>query len=393
MLSKRVLFWLSSSELLSVALRFLGIICLVKFSSAEIVGIYTTSNVWAGLLALVVIFGSYNSIQSKKKSAEKVVNLIVASFSAIFLGAVLSCIVGHYFMASETLYVTGIIFLETLSVAIKNLTKSYTLSEQKERFLVKNNLFSIVCYCIGLVFLIIASPIDLEAVFIFSLIYNLSYLVVTFLCFKREVDLNVEFNLFTELSKVFKSNFAFFISSTGRVLFQNIDKLLVNFIFGHSDSGVYNVLMRLATITSLPVSVLNQKLEPRFYNNENAEALFFKSILKITSFGLCLSLVSYCAVLSVIWIFGLELSFTDFYFFPTVIVTGAVLMLGLSFLNGVKLLYTRSLIVWGGCILLSLGIIVFQNVILFTHIPLIVSLINVISLFVILVLIRKKYAK
>ncbi len=252
-----------SSELILLFSRMILVLYVASNMGVYNVGIYTTLMTWASLISLFSLFGGYNIIQKEGSSAE-VVSIVL--FLSLLLSILISLLVASLLFYSVLYIAVVIVFSESIGLAVKSVAKSVCYSIEETSSLTKVNFINSLTYILGGVVLFISHTLTFEKLAIFIVFYNCSTVVLYGFLTINKIGLT-KFK-FGDIVRYIRRSYVYLISSSLRNLFIQIDKVIVNAVFGNAASGIYNLCSRFVTIAVLPANIYIQTIESKFYSEE-----------------------------------------------------------------------------------------------------------------------------
>lgn len=370
---------LFSSEFILIILRLITIIFIAREFGLDTVANYTTAMTWASILSLVTIFGGYNLIQKNGKTYKYSKTIKISFINSIVSTLFLSVLVSYIFFNKSFIFVLLIILPETLFLSLRSITKSILFLENDLKKITISNIYICITYSILLLILLL---IKREEIYLgyFVLLYNsISILIFATDLTKKINDVRlrkIDFFIY------YKSSYSFFISSSLRNLYQQVDKIIVNILFNPTISGIYNLCSRFSSSAILPTNLYIQSIENKFYLSEvdgaSTYSFFKKNKRRLFLYSIILSLISTIPAYIIFKIVHSPTESIDLYFlFIPLMISQTIVYLYLSLLNGqgfIKLRITALIML--NC-LLPFGLYFIKNI---YFVPIFITLINILSI-------------
>ncbi|HHQ6568761.1 TPA: lipopolysaccharide biosynthesis protein [Serratia fonticola] len=368
---------LFSGEFSLLVFRLLTILIVAKTYNVYTVGLFSTLMTWASILSLASVFGGYNLIQKNHSNGYYNKVIKISSLNSCLFSFSLSMLIASLFFRENILFAFSILFFETLTLSLRSISKAFLYAEGLLTVLNRSNIWIGISYIlIQMIFLLI--PVKTEGMLIlFVITYNLFscafFAKLIYVRFKKESI------TLSDMIGYYRNAATFFISSSLRNSYAQIDKVMVNIIFGSAVSGIYNICSRFATTAMLPLSLYIQSIEKNFYKDKvdgmHVISYFNKKrvAMLIISIVLALASVLPAYVVSTFISFGSEVINMYVKFIP-LIITQSLANAYYSLLNGRNMQKLRVSVLISINIILVGSFFVFKNV---TYTPYIISVINV----------------
>lgn len=380
---------LFSSEFILIVLRLITVIFIAREFNLDIVADYTTAMTWSSILSLMTIFGGYNLIQKNGSTNEHYKTIKISVINSLILTFILSILVSYIFFSKNFIFVLLILLSETLFLSLRTITKSILFLDNNLKTLTSSNNYICIVYSLSLISLFF---LDRDKIYIayFVLTYNTISLFLSSNEILRNIK-GVKLNRGDFLT-YYKDSYTFFISSSLKNLYQQIDKVLVNIFFSPTISGIYNLCSRFSTSAMLPTNLYIQSIETKFYhfniNGNDVYDFFINSKKKLLIYS---SILSFLSILPAYVIFLVvhspEKSIELYLLFIPLMISQTVMYLYLSLLNGQGFIQLRISTLSLLNLLLPVGFYFIQTI---YFIPLFITCINLISISYIALNLEKK---
>lgn len=384
------IFNLFTGEVIVLISRMLLILYVAHTYGTANVGLYTTLMTWASIISLASLFGGYNIIQkeSSNNSIITIVLFLLCVVSFVISSLIAFSLYEEYWFVSITIMAS-----ESIGLGVKSISKAISYCDGKLNELAIVNYINSLTYITAFIVLYYFSDGSLIELSLFVMVYNFFTAATYFLAIYKSRVISW-FNLY-DLRAYIYCAYPYFISSSLRNSFVQLDKIVINLLFGNQVSGVYNLCSRFLTTSTLPVSIYIQSIESKFYlfdkNNQDGLELLISYRKKILLGSLVFSVFS----IPVVWflsnnIGGLEGVIDMYpYFIPMGVITNVV-YLYLSYLNaGKTTLRVLSLLLLNSLVLVIITIIFFMAKDKYLYIPIGLSFV----MFFILVFINERIKK
>lgn len=275
-------FSLNFSSLVNKVLHFALFLILIRYFKPEDYAIYTLAWTHIGLLLPVLDFGttSYGLVNLSMRDKKQVSTLFSFRIALSIFTFISTNLLGYFFGYGKELLIpilltSFVIFSNTISgtflIMVSVANKSYLVS-------LVTMIFQIILV-ISLITGVLVSK-NLMTVFVLTFIlYNL-YSLVNFLLLKKQVG-SLKFRLdIGAWIKIAKKSVVFLIISLLAGIYSKVDVLLLNFLKGKSEVGIYSSGYRFLDALMFIVSAYNVSSMPIFSGlakSKNKE-MFIKKI-------------------------------------------------------------------------------------------------------------------
>ncbi|WP_323891057.1 lipopolysaccharide biosynthesis protein [Aeromonas veronii] len=323
---------LFSGEVVVLISRMLLVLYVAHSYGTESVGLYTTLMTWASIISLAAVFGGYNIIQ-KRASDTSAISVVL--FLLCMVSTLSSLFISLFIYREFFLFSVFVLLSESIGLGVKSVSKAISYCDGKLNELALLNYFNSFSYVLSCIFLLMVDN-SLIGLSIFVVIYNAMTVVVYFYPIYMYRDIKT-FNI-NDIVRYVQSAYPYFISSFLRNSFSQLDKIIVNLLFGNQVSGLYNMCSRFLNTAMLPVSIYIQSIESKFYHFEKDNQGGFSFLVsyrnKVLWVSVFLSLISF----PIVWFLSSSINglngVADIYpyFMPMGVITN-VAYLYLSYLN------------------------------------------------------------
>ena len=272
--STKASLWYIISNIILKGISFITLPLFTRLLSTEEYGVLSIYQSWIVLISILTTLtiwgGVFNVVMVKQRDKQ---NEIVSSFQGLacsitFIFLCLSIIFNNYISAWLGLsnLLTILIFMEIL-VQIP-----YNLWSSKQRFLYKYKKMVIITIVIGVLnpligyIAVISTEYKVEARIITSLIL---YVILGIILFIFNMNKSKKFYSY----KLWKYAVIFNVPLIPHYLSTQIlnqsDRLMINYMCGSSEAGIYSVAYNFAMILNLVISGINSSFTPFIYKNLN----------------------------------------------------------------------------------------------------------------------------
>lgn len=256
-------FWQVFSRIVQAVVGLISIKLISSFLPLEIYGQYTTLFEIIGFFAIIADFGLYTiGVQemSKEKQSESFVLSHILGLRLILITLLLgssNIIIPLIPKYAGTLVEKGIglVSLTTAFVLINGTLTSILQYRMKMHLAAISQIFGKIINIALIAFIIlILKPLNIENSFNLliqsAVVANLSMLVLTFFLIKKEVSLKYNFD-FKYAKQLIKTAFPYGIALILMTFYFKIDIILIQYLKGNEQAGIYGVSLKLMEILSV----------------------------------------------------------------------------------------------------------------------------------------------
>lgn len=256
-------FWQVFSRIVQAVVGLVSIKLISSFLPLEIYGQYTTLFEIIGFFAIIADFGLYTiGVQemSKEKRSESFILSHLLTLRLILITALLgssNIIIPLIPKYAGTLVEKGIglVSLTTAFVLINGTLTSILQYKMKMHLAAIAQIFGKIINIVLIAFIIlILKPENLETSFNLliqsAVVSNLLMLILTLILVQKETDLKYAFN-FKYAKELIKTAFPYGIALILMTFYFKIDIILIQYIKGNEEAGIYGVSLKLMEILSV----------------------------------------------------------------------------------------------------------------------------------------------
>jgi len=276
--------FLAIGNVLSEIITFVTFLFVARYFIPEDYGIYTTVLSFVGIYEVFTIRGINKSIIRSASNHETEITSILhkgASFRTFFIIiAIIGCNISVLFFP-YSLNTKVLIWIFSLNLFFHELTRFYfsgfyvkdSISKIAIQTIFNRIVFSIFC------FIIIALQLDINSLVISTLLVNIIFMFITIVSLKK---LGIKVSPFPKpkfVKEFFKSGITFSMFEAVTMLATRFDVILISFLGGAKEVGIYGVAYKIAQQALMLRNVNQDAFFPLFVKRLKSGNIKIRTIL------------------------------------------------------------------------------------------------------------------